>query len=275
MNEVDQPYHHHHGDAAPSEPLLDRIERFTALPMLLLSVSYVPALIFSMIDTSLDSLITRYEDGIWLIFFIEYAVRFGAAKHRKYFVRHNLIDLATIVLPMLRPLRLASSVRALRMLRIGAIVAAGLRSGKQTERLVNGRSVAVTAMVAVSIVAGCAAVVYNIEHNAPGANIHTVGDAFWWAMVTVASVGYGDRYPVTAEGRLVAAGLMVVGICLVGLIAAAFTSVFVEQREEDEFDPQLQDLRDRLHRLELVLTALDERLSEPRQIVAGSAKNPE
>jgi voltage-gated potassium channel len=58
----------------------------------------------------------------------------------------------------------------------------------------------------------------DAKRNSPGANITTFGDGLWWAATTVTTVGYGDRYPVTTEGRFVAIALKVVGIAVVGSV---------------------------------------------------------
>ena len=64
----------------------------------------------------------------------------------------------------------------------------------------------------------------EFEQHARGSNIHTFADALWWAIVTVTTVGYGDRYPVSAGGRGVALLLMVVGIGLIGVLTATIAS---------------------------------------------------
>ena len=87
-------------------------------------------------------------------------------------------------------------------------------------------------------------VVYNAERQAPGSNIHTLGDSLWWAATTVTTVGYGDRYPVTGTGRVMAVMLMLTGIALVGVVTAAVASYFVNlvrqattaQADEDASD---------------------------------------
>jgi voltage-gated potassium channel len=71
------------------------------------------------------------------------------------------------------------------------------------------------------------------EENAKGSNIHTYPNALWWAIVTVTTVGYGDRYPVTAGGRIVAAVLMLVGIGLIGVLTATVASVFIKEHTDD------------------------------------------
>jgi voltage-gated potassium channel len=101
------------------------------------------------------------------------------------------------------------------------------------------------------------------ESNAPGSNIHTYKDALWWAVVTVTTVGYGDRYPVTEGGRLVATVLMFVGIGLIGVLTATVASFFM-QEHTDANKEQLQaahadlgghltDIDARLARIETVL----------------------
>ena len=76
----------------------------------------------------------------------------------------------------------------------------------------------------------------DVEQDADGANITTFGDSLWWAAVTTATVGYGDRYPVTTEGRLIAVALMLVGIATVGAVIASVTAWLVAQVEADKQD---------------------------------------
>src|SRR5215203_3913450 len=70
--------------------------------------------------------------------------------------------------------------------------------------------------------------VLEAERSAPDASITTFGEAVWWTITTISTVGYGDRYPVTVEGRIVAATLMVAGIALLGVVTASIAAWFVE-----------------------------------------------
>jgi voltage-gated potassium channel len=90
------------------------------------------------------------------------------------------------------------------------------------------------------------------EANAKGSNIHNFGDALWWAIVTVTTVGYGDKYPVTAGGRGVATVLMFVGIGLIGVLTATVASYFVEQSADED----RAELVERLDRMEAMLRQL-------------------
>jgi voltage-gated potassium channel len=154
---------------------------------------------------------------VWLLFAIDFTVRFGLAERKLPFLRGAWMDVITLALPMFRPLRALRAVIALSML---------ARHGQQFAR---GKAVAavVGAVGVISFVAALA--MLDAERDAPGANITTFANALWWAAVTVPTVGYGDRYPVTPEGRAIAIGLMITGIALLGVVTAAMASWFVEK----------------------------------------------
>jgi voltage-gated potassium channel len=132
-----------------------------------------------------------------------------------------------VLLPMLRVLRAILLVR---------------RSFKNisTERIAGS----LLAIVGIIVVSG-AVLEYAVEHNAPGANITTVGLSFWWAIVTTTTVGYGDTYPVTTIGRLIASVIMLVGIGLIGTVSATVAAWFVKHRPRDKAtkpEPQPENL---------------------------------
>jgi voltage-gated potassium channel Kch len=85
-------------------------------------------------------------------------------------------------------------------------------------------------------------------------NIRTVDDALWWAATTITTVGYGDRYPVTTEGRAIAVFLMFLGISLFSLVTASVAALFVlpEQKKEEA---TLEDVLKRLAELEALIVA--------------------
>jgi voltage-gated potassium channel len=103
-----------------------------------------------------------------------------------------------------------------------------------------------------AIIFVCSALVLSFEIHAKGSNIHSFGDALWWAIVTVTTVGYGDKFPVTAGGRGVATVLMFVGIGLIGVLTATVASYFVEQSADDD----RAELAERLDRIESMLIEL-------------------
>jgi voltage-gated potassium channel len=111
-----------------------------------------------------------------------------------------------------------------------------------------------------------AIIVYLFERHAPGSNIHTLGDAVWWAFVTVTTVGYGDFYPVTTWGRITACFIMGTGLLTLAVVTAQVASSFVTQApsrarpappdEAARREVTLAELDERLARIEQLLTAV-------------------
>lgn len=161
----------------------------------------------------------------WAAFAIDYGARLALSSERWTFVKRNLLDLAVIALPVLRPLRL---------LRLVALVAILNRAGANSLR---GRVVlyVITGTALLVLCGGLA--ITDAERGQPGANIAGPGDGLWWAMTTMTTVGYGDRFPTTVTGRFVAVALMISGIAVLGVVTATLASWLVERvarANEDE-----------------------------------------
>lgn len=219
-------------------------------PLLVLAVAFVIvlALPFAVaLDRPERFAVTTANILIWAAFGTDYLIRLYLALDRKTYVRRNVLDLVIVVLPFLRPLR---ALRLLRLLRLGAI--AGVlyrRSGSFHARV--SAYVGTTAAVVIIL---AALAMYDAERDAAGANIKTLPDALWWAATTVTTVGYGDRFPTTATGRLIAVALMVVGIALLGVVTAAIAAWFIQrlrpvEEAEARTEATLADVLDELRRL--------------------------
>jgi len=131
--------------------------------------------------------------------------------------------------------------RPLRALRVVTVISVLNRQLRDDAR---GR-IAVYVVVTVALVGFVASLaVLEAERNAPEASITTFGEALWWTITTVSTVGYGDRYPVTVEGRLVAATLMVAGIALLGVVTASIATWFVEnlRRAQSEVSEDVEEV---------------------------------
>ena len=184
------------------------------------------------LGSSLTDLCLAVTWGTWLIFAVDYLTRFMLSIDRSQFVRRNLLDLAVVVLPVLRPLRMLRLVTAISVL------------NRHAGHSLRGR-VAVYVAGSTSLVifvAGLA--VLEAERGAPEANIATFGDALWWAVTTVTTVGYGDRYPVTGTGRVVAAGLMLAGIALLGIVTASLATWLIDRIRQVEEESEAATRRD-------------------------------
>jgi voltage-gated potassium channel len=236
---------------------LIRFERQTAIPMLILSLAIIPLIVIPLIwdvPSTVAATLLALDWFIWAAFALEYGVRLYLAPKKWPFVRSNKIDLVVVILPFLRPLRVLRSARALR---VGRAVRAAVLLGRAIDA---GRDVLTrhklhyALVVTGGVVIGAAFVVEAFERGAQGANITSIPDAIWWAITTVTTVGYGDRYPTTAGGRGVAAALMVFGIALFGFLAGTLASFFLERRDEAEIDPKLEAITKRLAAIEQLLS---------------------
>jgi len=183
---------------------------------------------------------------IWAAFIAEYAIKISLAPSRASFFRHHLVYLLVVVLPVLQPLRLANAIA---LARIGAILVYSLT---RAHKIFSHKGVHFVLLSSVGILLVGAALEVQLERSAPGSNIHSYGAALWWAIVTVTTVGYGDKYPVTVGGRAVAVVLMIVGISLIGVVTATVASYFVEESA----DKNKSEMHERLDRIEALLNDL-------------------
>ncbi|MBN1170937.1 MAG: ion transporter [Micromonosporaceae bacterium] len=159
---------------------------------------------------------------IWALFGADFVIRFTLHPHRRRFLRSNLIDLAVLVLPM---------IRALRVLRLASAL---MVFSRRTEHWARGQLSLYVGATSTMLVIVAALAVLDAERGNADATITSYPDALWWSVVTITTVGYGDRYPITTTGRLVALGLMLGGIGLIGFVTGSLASWIIERVAETE-----------------------------------------
>jgi voltage-gated potassium channel len=211
--------------------------------MLALSVLSIVGLALSTrtgLDPAIHDVLGVADDAVCVAFFADFLHSLYVAENRwRYFLRWGWLDLLSSV-PMLDVLRATRFARILRILRvIRALRAAKIILEFVLMRRAEHAFLAVLLLSMLSVVLG-AIMVLQFE-TGPLANIHTGEDALWWAMTTITSVGYGDKFPLSTEGRLVAAGLMVAGLGLLGTFSGFVASWFLKpgERSQDEDLTQL------------------------------------
>ena len=220
---------------------LDAYERRTALVMVLLAIGYLVLYSFYVLDQTLTSQgLNRLDlamNVIWVVFIVDLTLRaILAPKHIAYLVHHPL-DVIAVAVP------------AFRVLRVLRVLTAGQWLISRGSRLRIGRTATAVVFAVVFLTYLSSLAVLNAERGAKGADIESFGDAVWWSLVTMATVGYGDYVPVTTNGRVVAVGLMVVGISLLGLVGASVASAVVTrisgraQQGQSELKEDLEALR--------------------------------
>lgn len=165
-------------------------------------------------------------DAVWALFGVDYLVRLALAPSRGRWFLHHLPDLAVIALPILRPLRL---------LRLVTLVGIMQRSAGAALR---GRITLYTAGSAALLIFTSALATLDAERDEPGSSIRTFGQALWWALTTITTIGYGDTFPVSTEGRFIAALLMIGGVALIGVVTATLASWIVSLVEEENAEQE-------------------------------------
>jgi voltage-gated potassium channel len=200
---------------------LKRWEKLTEWPLMAVAVAFLVAYATPIAAPDLPTWAAALcDDGVWaawVAFALDYLVRLSLAARKWAFVKTNLLDLAVVALPLLRPLRL---IRLLALLSI---------LNRASAQQLRGKVVAYTVGATVLLIIIGALAVTDAERGQPGANILDLGDGLWWSLTTITTVGYGDRYPVTTTGRFVAVALMLCGIALLGVVTATIASWLVQK----------------------------------------------
>lgn len=236
------------------EPRLNAWTRRTDWPLTGLAVLFLAAYAWQVLDTGAS---VRVRTGleavmwaIWAVFAVDYLTKLALARHRGRFLWRHVLDLLAVVLPMVRQLRVLRVLMLFTVLNRRAAVSLRGRLGIYVGGVI-------------VLAGGCAALaVLDAERGSPTANITTFPDALWWTLATITTVGYGDRYPTTVEGRLVAAALMVGGIALVAVLTGMVASWLVETVKgvessiEHTTQLQLQSLQNELAALRTQLDAV-------------------
>ena len=241
--------------------------------ILVLSIYVLTALfVQGMFDLSVEmnSLLMKIDFVICLVFQADFFHRLYKAPSKKEFLKWGWIDFVSSI-PMLttsRAGRIFSVVKIFRILR-------AFRSVKVLmQYLMRNRThntfVTVAAIFCMVVMGGSVSIL-NLEKGYEGSNIKTPSDALWWSVVTLTTVGYGDRYPVSDNGRIVAAILMTVGVGLFGTFTGFVASMFVEpdiKREENQVNALAKEIR----ALRLEMQAVDAKLNRTNRSLSRHRK---
>jgi voltage-gated potassium channel len=192
------------------------------------------------------------------LFFLDFLVTLRRAPDRwRYMYTWGWLDLLSSI-PVFDAARWGRAARLARLLRLLRGIKASVLL-TEVVLLHRRRSAVLAAALTLLLALVSASVLILTVEDTAQANIRTAEDALWWATTTMTTVGYGDRYPVTTEGRVIAAALMASGVGLVGVLSGLLAAWFMEpvrtaeQRQEDlgelrALRQEIQDLRALLDR---------------------------
>jgi voltage-gated potassium channel len=208
-----------------TETRLQRFERYTEWPLAAAAVIFLVLFSRQVLAEPHGReahIVWAINWVIWGLFFLDYFVRLYLATDRWHWFSRHLLDFAIITLPLLRPLRL------LRMLVLIEVLQKAIGDAFR------GRIVVYTASGVLLLIYTSALAVFDKERYLHGATINSFGKAIWWSITTVTTVGYGDVYPITNAGRVIAVLLMIGGISLVGVVTAALASWIIQRVAEED-----------------------------------------
>ena len=216
-------------------------------PMFVASVLYLLAFAAPIMSTRIqepyDGYLNIIQMILWGLFAADYCIRLYLAPRRLYFITHNLMNLAIVLLPAWRIVSFLAMIH--------------LTTNRQYKRL-SELAVKLFGYTAIFIIMFALAI-YSVESSEPGAMIRDLPTAYWWTFTTLATVGYGDVYPITGIGRVIAVVVMLYGVGMVAVATGALASWIIEKiggREEQEYPAtkaDVDDLRQEISELRALL----------------------
>jgi voltage-gated potassium channel len=249
----------------------DAYDRFSAavdIPLTIVTILWLPVLIIPLITPVHEAVAETFaiiDYMVWALFALEYGIKMFLSPSRIHFFKTHILDLLIVAVPFFRPMRMARLARLGRLGRVGVVLARGI---KRARDLLSHKGLHFVLLTVTMIIFACAGLATVAERSAQGSNIHNFGQALWWSVVTVTTVGYGDHYPVSAFGQGIAVVLMLVGIGLIGILTATVASYFVGQdlsrdnTERDLMRTELEAARSERQNLTDKLDAMQAQLSE-------------
>lgn len=222
-------------------------EERSSTPMFVASVLYLLAFAAPIMSTHIqepyDGYLNIIQLILWGLFAADYCIRLYLAPRRLYFITHNLMNLAIVLLPAWRIVSFLAMIH--------------LTTNRQYKRL-SELAVKLFGYTAIFIIMFALAI-YSVESSEPGAMIRDLPTAYWWTFTTLATVGYGDVYPITGIGRVIAVVVMLYGVGMVAVATGALASWIIEKiggREEQEYPAtkaDVDDLRQEISELRALL----------------------
>jgi voltage-gated potassium channel len=249
--------------------LVDRIERVTRFPMVLLGVAWLVIAIVVLttdVNGSASTVLVGTLFVLWVIVLVEYLVRLVVTPDTRGYLKRRWVEPATVIVPPLQGWHFVGMEKMSLLVHEGEL---------RVESILKHHGLFRVLIAAAATLFIGAWLVLLFEENAKGSNIHNYPQALWWAIVTVTTVGYGDRYPVTEGGHAVAVILMLVGIGLIGVLTATVASVFIKEHTDatkEEFKKGHADLGQQLSVISDRLVDVERRLgATPADLAAVEA----
>ena len=228
--------------------MFKRVEEAAEVPMLILALLMIPLIVIPLsmdLSSTLNQVFIAANWVVWAAFAIELVVKTYLSSNRRRYLLTHWYDVLIVIIPFLRPLRIAQSLRLIRALHVLRLVAVLSRFGLTGRVLLSRHGLQYVLIVAALAVIAIAGFVTLLEQSGEDRTINSFPTALWWSATTVTTVGYGDTAPVTTEGRILGVILMFVGIGVFSIFTANIASFFVrtEKKEIDNLIHCVDEIR--------------------------------
>lgn len=235
-----------------------------ALVLSFISLAIVSSLLFIPTTERTYSLFLGIDSFICLLFWCQLITDFFRSKEKWHYLRRHWPDfVASIpVIEVLRFARIVQIFRVIRLLKSSHHILTHIRNNRREATIAS-----IILLLTVLVTVG-SSMMLMFEGKAPGSNIHSAGDALWWVFVTISTVGYGDHYPVTTFGKMLAAVIIVCGVGLFGMVAGLVSSFISDpgkqkqkdaDRQKEEWQQMVANQQELLQRLSSLEQRLDAR----------------
>lgn len=234
-------------------------------------ISYIPG-----VDPDAVNVVYIVDAVLSLLFIYDFFLRFAIAPSRSnYFFRnYGWADLLAIIPPL-------RFFRVIRIYQANLLVQkhGGKRVFSYLSQYRSESAVYILVLMVTFIIEAGAFLVLKVEHASPSANILTAPDAIWWVYVTITTVGYGDRFPVTLAGRLVGILVLTTGVAVFATFTGLISSKLLSSPAKEDTSPQqppigdeeaaryLAELRELIRKRDMIETEITSRIHQLEQML--------